>query len=962
MDLIDENENAKILMGFILAYCKENQNIAHEIDAKLSLVGIDFDHVAGDEITGEYGLQAQLKNRKEPVLLLVSDNFLRSTECMYQALFMLQASEYTDQIQPVVINGRKRQADGSFKPIPTTFERVSNVIQYMNYWQERYLDLRKLKREATDPPLLDKIEGQLKIVRSTSSEVGEFLRILRGVDYWTFDQMAHNDFELFFDTLDAQDLHRKYKEKIKHTKIVLPEITEEEPDAEEFFNGPLPVPDVSMAEDDTVNLATESAIPGTAQPSEKAVIDKIIEPELEKISEEQIPENIIPAAKISEEAPVPESEETPNENKSQATINKQLTDEAQEDAAIDAVISELNVETVLKDSYHVADKGPLLDRLLEHQKEKMKDDQHENHLAQNNGESELDRYLSTLSNKESTEKDVQDNPPKDIIDDIFDDEEEGKDIFSIDETPVKTTPIAENVFDSVAEEAVKRAKSLLTGGDIEEGLELLKVMVDRHPNNTQLRFLYATFLASPAEEFDAANVQLELITQYDPTSLDAYTLLASLAEQRQDPLLAKSYYEKILSIDDAQPLIQYRLGKLLQQHFRDQLDRALDCFAASLKLDPTNTDARLQYANLLFDIRGNTKKAIHELENVLSTEPGNSTAYFKLAQVFYQANKRKKASRAYHMSWQFDPMLRTEENDRIYQYHKKTKKKKRKRKNKNSISSKPFSQDIPFEIAEIKNDEDGAVLTKTVLITGATSGIGRATAEVFAQNGYRLILTGRRTTRLETIKTIYSKKFNAEIQILPFDVRDPLAVKGAIADLGEAWQDIDILINNAGLAKGFGSIHEGDLADWEAMIDTNIKGLLYMTRCLAPLMVKRRKGHIINVSSSAGKEVYPNGNVYCATKHAVEALTKAMRLELHQYNIRVGQVSPGHVEETEFAFVRFEDKEKAKIYEDFQPLRARDVAESIYFIATRPAHVNIQDIHLFGTQQANSIFIDRSGR
>ena len=135
-----------------------------------------------------------------------------------------------------------------------------------------------------------------------------------------------------------------------------------------------------------------------------------------------------------------------------------------------------------------------------------------------------------------------------------------------------------------------------------------------------------------------------------------------------------------------------------------------------------------------------------------------------------------------------------------------------------------------------------------------------------------------------------------------------------------------------------------------------------MTRCLTPLMVKRRQGHIINVSSSAGKEVYPNGNVYCATKHAVEALTKAMRLELHQYNIRVGQVSPGHVEETEFAFVRFEDKEKAKIYEDFQPLRARDVAESIYFIATRPPHVNIQDINLYGTQQANNIFIDRSGR
>ena len=247
--------------------------------------------------------------------------------------------------------------------------------------------------------------------------------------------------------------------------------------------------------------------------------------------------------------------------------------------------------------------------------------------------------------------------------------------------------------------------------------------------------------------------------------------------------------------------------------------------------------------------------------------------------------KRKKASRAYHLSWQFDPSLRTEENDRIYQYHKKDKKKRKKKKKKNGFAKKSFSQDIPFEIAEGEAQENGVVLTKTVLITGATSGIGRATAEVFARNGYRLILTGRRTTRLETIKTLYAKKYNAKIQILPFDVRDPLAVKEAINELGEEWQDVDILINNAGLAKGFSSIHEGDLADWETMINTNIKGLLYMTRCLAPLMVKRRQGHIINVSSSAGKEVYPNGNVYCATKHAVEALTKAMRLELHQYNI-----------------------------------------------------------------------------
>jgi len=256
-----------------------------------------------------------------------------------------------------------------------------------------------------------------------------------------------------------------------------------------------------------------------------------------------------------------------------------------------------------------------------------------------------------------------------------------------------------------------------------------------------------------------------------------------------------------------------------------------------------------------------------------------------------------------------------------------------------------------------------AVSPGTVLITGATAGIGRATAEIFARNGYRLILTGRRVKRLVALKKQLEEAYQSETLILPFDVRDGGAVQAALNNLPASFQDIDILVNNAGLAKGFSSIHEGSLEHWEAMIDTNVKGLLYVTRCISPGMVARRKGHIINLGSSAGKEVYPKGNVYCATKFAVDALTKAIRLDLHAHNIRVSQVSPGHVEETEFAITRFDgDAERAKIYEDFQPLKSSDVAEVIYFMATRPAYVNIQDVQLFGTQQASNMVIDRSGR
>ncbi len=252
-------------------------------------------------------------------------------------------------------------------------------------------------------------------------------------------------------------------------------------------------------------------------------------------------------------------------------------------------------------------------------------------------------------------------------------------------------------------------------------------------------------------------------------------------------------------------------------------------------------------------------------------------------------------------------------------------------------------------------------MNKTILITGATSGIGRASAYLFAKHGYNLILTGRRLARLEEISEELRQSHKVEVHCLNFDVR-------SFEECAQGFDKvkhipIDILLNNAGKAKGYDPIHEGKIAHWEEMIDTNLKGLLYMTRLVSPGMVELKSGHIINICSTAGKEEYLNGNVYCATKHAVDSLTRALRIDLHKHNIRVSQVAPGHVEETEFAKVRFDgDESKAKIYEDFNPLRSQDVAEAIYFAASRPSHVVIQDILMMGTQQANSNTINRSGR
>ncbi len=240
-------------------------------------------------------------------------------------------------------------------------------------------------------------------------------------------------------------------------------------------------------------------------------------------------------------------------------------------------------------------------------------------------------------------------------------------------------------------------------------------------------------------------------------------------------------------------------------------------------------------------------------------------------------------------------------------------------------------------------------------ITGATAGIGKATAELFAAKGYDLIITGRRKERLDEFAAELISKHTIKILPLHFDVRDPKQIETAVGSLNEQWKQIDLLLNNAGLAVGLSSIQEGVLDDWERMIDTNVKGLLYMTRCISPLMIANKKGHIVNIGSIAGKEVYANGNVYCATKHAVDALSKAMRIDLLPHNIKVTAVNPGMVE-TEFSIVRFkgDDERAKKVYTGLQPLLPEDIAETIYWVATRPAHVNINDIVIMPTVQASA--------
>jgi NADP-dependent 3-hydroxy acid dehydrogenase YdfG len=252
-------------------------------------------------------------------------------------------------------------------------------------------------------------------------------------------------------------------------------------------------------------------------------------------------------------------------------------------------------------------------------------------------------------------------------------------------------------------------------------------------------------------------------------------------------------------------------------------------------------------------------------------------------------------------------------------------------------------------------------MKKIALITGATSGIGKATAKLYAQHKYNLIITGRRADRLDQLKKELESNYSIKANALSFDVRSNEEVVKAINSLTAEWQAIDVLVNNAGLAKGFSTIQDGDLEHWEQMIDTNVKGLLYVSKAIMPFMIDRKKGHIVNVGSIAGKEVYPNGNVYCATKHAVDAITKAMRMDLLPHKIKVSAVCPGAVD-TEFSEVRFDgDKSKAeKVYLGYEPLKAEDIADAIYFMTSRPAHVNINDLLIMPTAQASASQFDKS--
>ncbi|MCH2083466.1 MAG: SDR family NAD(P)-dependent oxidoreductase [Saprospiraceae bacterium] len=860
-----------------IAYNTDNQNIAQQIDDHISKAKYSFNHFqsgSGDP------LSKQLNTTSTPILLLISDNFLKSATCMSKGLKLLQ--EKKNNIIPVVINGIERDENGQISEVPTEFDKVSDIIQYINYWQDQYLDLRRQKRKLRDSDdnfNEEKFNEHLQIMRDISTEAGEFLRMLRNmVNRVNWEVFSKNNYELFFKLLGDPASW----ENIRHL---------------------------------TFERSTPVTAAPTAEPIEEEAIDISDIPGIDLLPNE--------ADTMVEDEPLEEVVDEIEESLASPVLELGDMEDQEEEDYVDDIeeVTDEEVQSIIQKSI----------RYIEAEKPSAAFDYMEQAIDAYPNSVDLRYHYAVMLSQNGRNLDQS--------------------LYHLD--------LVLEMEPSFADAHYLKGNIAESREDYANAIRSYQKTIRFNDTHSDAFYHIGLLFAKHVEDGEEKGADyLKKAIKYNPGHLDANYQLGSIYyENLNKPNKALKQFEKALEIEDQHPFANYDMALIYYQKEAFELANAFYQKAIAINPDIQTAENDAAFAleapiPVSAEEVDDTNKADQPAEELVSTPKSGKTIKNEqdsaektvVKPIINEDDMNEKEEALASIKEIGDPINALKAN--IKQLEELLRKK---------------EQDLIKREESLKAAKKAE--SKTVLITGASAGIGKATAEVFAENGYRLILTGRRSERLEEIKTNLISNFEIDVETLSFDVTNAASCQKAIQQLPDAWRNIDILVNNAGKAKGKDPIHQGRLDHWEEMIDTNIKGLLYMSRAVSPLMVKRETGHIINVCSLAGKEVYPNGNVYCATKHAVDALTKGMQLDLHQYNVRVSQVSPAMVEETEFAKVRYDgDEQKAQIYDGFQPLKAKDVGQTIHFIATQPTHVNIQDVVMMGVQQPNSVTVDRSGR
>lgn len=845
---------------FTLCFHEADSVVATEIMETLNQVNIQSTLLPSNDPGGEY-LFERINQGQDKIVLLLSNDFLKDSSCLHLGLESIKSLHNQDRLLTIVIPSLET-VDGVIQQTPTKIERIGDIIKFINHWQEIYLNIRKQMRDKSINEAEQNILHQeLNLIRPISSEISEFLRLIKEKSIWYLEDLRNSFYQNIFEFIHKQEAHHGLKNFIDSTEF-------------------------------TPILA------------ENLLLDNTSDEDLETIDENMVLANI-PGMNLL----------TQNSSGSEASVqvltsSEHPVSELDQEVSISEITEEKADETI-----------------------QVEDKSNEQDFIHQDASKHLKNFVDTSEEEEATR--VLDNEESNLEEEEVDFEADADDLLA------KFIEKENQKFESTY---LLQAIDLFERGLKEEAFGLIETGI-KETQSGYAAIKWVDFLIEVNEQEEAYSFALDALKQ-DTFNEQLVYKIGQLELQKGMKEDAINRFEKVLSLDPAFKEVYYDLAVLIIECRPNNKTRALKLLKNAIKFNPYHPDAHYRIGLLLIEQFKELKKGVKALKKTLKLDPKHPFANYDLALHHFNQDHLALAKQYYLSAVENNEEFKTPENDKAF-----------------GIEPEDDTQDANTAIMDEVNQNLKDQTRGTVLITGATSGIGKATAYEFAAKNYRLILTGRRADRLESIQLDIQNQYKIPVETLVFDVRNYEEVQQALSNLDESWKPIDILVNNAGLARGLAKIYDGDIEHWDTMIDTNIKGVLHMSKIISKDMVKRGQGHIINVCSTAGKEVYQKGNVYCATKFAVDALTKAMRLDLYQDGIRVSQVSPAHVEETEFALVRFDqDADKAKIYEDFNPLTSRDVAETIYFIASRPAHVNIQDILVMGTQQAGSSHLDRSGR